>query len=62
LEGHARPDPARVEAAAQAELEVLGPEDRAWRAEAATRAREQLDDAQQLWGVDPPSVVRAEGA
>jgi hypothetical protein len=62
LEGHARPDPARVEAAAQAELEVLGPEDRAWRAEAATRAREQLDDTQQLWGADPPSVVRAEGA
>jgi hypothetical protein len=58
----ARPDAARVVAAAQAELEVVGPEDRAWRAEAALRAREQLDDAQQLWGAKPPDVVRAEGA
>jgi hypothetical protein len=61
-EDHARPDAARVEAAAQAELEVLGPEDRAWRTEAAARARAQLDEAQQLWGAAPPAVVSAEGA
>jgi hypothetical protein len=62
LVGHEAPDPARVEAAAEAELKVVGLEDRAWREDAAERARAQLDDVQQLWGADPPAVVRGAGA
>jgi hypothetical protein len=62
VDSHARPDPDRVEAAAQAELAVLGPDDRGSRADAAERARAQLSDVQQLWGADPPAVVRARGA
>jgi hypothetical protein len=61
LDGHAAPDAARVEAAAEAELKVLGPEDRAWREKAAERAGAQLDGVQQLWGADPPAVVRGAG-
>lgn len=43
-------DPQAVIRAAQAELEVHSDEDRRTRAEAARRAREQLDDVQQLFG------------
>lgn len=45
-----RIDPQVVIRAARAELEVHQDEDRRTRAEAATRAREQLDDAEQLFG------------
>ena len=45
-----RIDPQVVIRAAQAELEVHADEDRRTRAEAAKRAREQLDDAEQLFG------------
>ena len=45
-----RIDPNVVIRAARAELEVHHDEDRRTRAEAATRAREQLDDAEQLFG------------
>ena len=46
-------DPHVVIRAAQAELEVHQDEDRRTRAEAAKRAREQLDDAEQLFGSAP---------
>ena len=45
-----RIDPRAVIRAARAELEVHQDEDRRTRAEAAERAREQLDDAEQLFG------------
>jgi hypothetical protein len=45
-----RIDPQSVIRAAQAELAVHQDEDRAARAEAARRAREQLDEAEQLFG------------
>ena len=45
-----RIDPRVVIRAAQAELDVHQDEDRRTRAEAAKRAREQLDDAEQLFG------------
>jgi hypothetical protein len=45
-----RIDPQVVIRAARAELEVHADEDRRTRAEAAKRAREQLDDAEQLFG------------
>src|SRR5262249_4309795 len=43
-------DTARVDAAAEAEREALAARDEPWRREAASRAREQLSDEQQLWG------------
>ena len=51
-------DPTEIERAALAELEVLEPEDKKWREDAATRARRQLDEEQQLWGAAPPALVR----
>jgi hypothetical protein len=49
-------DDERVRRAARAELEVLEPEDAAWRTKAAVRAK-LLGDKEQLWGAEPPSVV-----
>jgi hypothetical protein len=46
----ARIDPQSVIRAAQAELEVIATDDRRVRADAARRAREQLDDVEQLFG------------
>jgi hypothetical protein len=48
--GQARLDPQAVIRAAQAELEVHQDEDQRIRAEAASRAREQLSDVEQLFG------------
>jgi len=57
LEGEMAPDPDRIEAATGAELEVLGPEDTEWRAEAAACARELLTPEEQLWGAELPTLV-----
>ena len=58
-------DPQAVIRAAQAELEVHADEDRRVRAEAARRAREQLDEVQQLFGAtsfrEARRRLRAEG-
>jgi hypothetical protein len=45
-----RTDPQAVIRAAQAELEVIAEDDHRVRADAARRAREQLDDVEQLFG------------
>jgi hypothetical protein len=50
-------DVGKLRHATQAELDVLGPEDAAWRAEAAARA-EQLSEQERLWGCEPPAAVR----
>lgn len=50
LEGQ-KVDTARVEAAAEAERAELAARDEPWREEAAARARQQLSQEQQLWGV-----------
>jgi len=55
-------DPHVVIRAAQAELEVHQDEDRRTRAEAATRAREQLDEAEQLFGSASFRVARRSAA
>jgi hypothetical protein len=54
-------DTARVEAAAEAEREVLAERDRAWRSDAASRARVQLSEEQQLWGATVGVVVQGDG-
>lgn len=48
-------DPARIMDAAARELAVLGPQDEEERAAAAGRAREQLQEAEILWGRDVDS-------
>jgi hypothetical protein len=53
----APPDPSKVERAARAELDVIGPSDTKWRVEAAGRAREFLDEQQLIWGASLPTVV-----
>lgn len=58
LNGSGSSDPAVVQKAARAELDALAPEDVRWREEAAARAREILDDEAQLWGAQPPRLVR----
>lgn len=55
------PDPQRIEAAVQAELDVLGAQDAAWRADAASRARELLAPEEQLWGVEAPALMEQTG-
>ena len=57
-----RTAPQVVIRAARAELEVHQDEDRRTRAEAATRAREQLDDAEQLFGSASFRVARRSAA
>jgi hypothetical protein len=54
-------DPARIEKAALAELEVLGQPDTTWRAEAAATARELLTLDEQLWGVALPRTMEPTG-
>jgi hypothetical protein len=50
-------DSARVEEAAQAELNIIREQDARWRAEAAERARRLLGEEQLLWGASLPRVV-----
>lgn len=52
---------ARVEQAVNAELEVLTPKDNTWREDAAARARQILDEKQQLWGAPVPQVIGGSG-
>jgi hypothetical protein len=54
-------DTARVEAAAEAEREALAARDEAWRSDAASRARTQLGEEQQLWGATVGVVVQGDG-
>lgn len=53
-------DTARVESAAEAEHAALAERDEPWRREAATRAREQLSEEQQLWGASIGVVAEGE--
>lgn len=56
------PDVDRIVRAAHAELAVLIEEDRAWREHAAQRARQQLDEREQLWGSRAaPGLALVEG-
>ncbi len=57
LAATAQVDPASVEEAAAAELQAIEEPDRAWRREAAERARAILDERAQLWGASPPKVI-----
>ena len=50
-------DPAKVERAANAELNAIGESDSRWRAEAAERARGFLNEEQFLWGASLPQIV-----
>jgi hypothetical protein len=50
-------DPTKIEEAAQAELSVFGKQDAEWRQQAAIRARQILDENQQLWGAQPLHAV-----
>jgi len=52
-------DPAKVEQAAAAELDVIGEPDRRWRDQAAERARGFLNEEQLLWGAELPRIVTA---
>jgi hypothetical protein len=45
-----------VRQAARAELDVLEPEDMAWRKKAASRA-DRLGEQERLWGALPPAPV-----
>jgi hypothetical protein len=56
-----RVDPHVVIRAARAELDVHGDDDRRTRAEAAKRAREQLDDVGQLFGASFRDIRHATG-
>jgi hypothetical protein len=51
-------DPVRVRHAANAELELIGPEDERSRRFHAERAERRLDDEQRIWGGEMPQVVR----
>lgn len=53
-------DPARVEAAAQGELDEVAQHDEPWRHEAAVRARQHLSQEEQLWGTTVGVVLGAE--
>jgi hypothetical protein len=53
--------PSQVEQAVNAELEGLGPKDTAWREDAAARARQILDEKQQLWGAPMPEIIDGSG-
>jgi hypothetical protein len=57
LAATANVDPASVEEAATAELQAIEEPDKAWRREAAERARAILDERAQLWGASPPKVI-----
>ena len=50
-------DSTKIEEAAQAELNVFGKQDAEWRQQAAIRARQILDENQQLWGAQPLHAV-----
>ena len=54
-------DTARVDDAAGSELRVLAERDDPWRREAAARARQQLDEEQQLWGARMGVVAEGDG-
>lgn len=49
-------DPTRIRAAVESELEILRPDDDAWREQAAVRVG-RLSSEQQLWGAEPPRLV-----
>ena len=57
LAATANADPDSVEEAAVAELTAIEGPDKAWRREAAERARAILDERAQLWGASPPKVI-----
>jgi hypothetical protein len=57
IAGAAGMEPPRVEAAAAAELAVMGEPDTEWRAEAAQRAQAVLDERGLVWGATPPRVL-----
>jgi hypothetical protein len=54
-------DPLKIRDAAEAELSALGPKDKEWRADAADRARQILDEDQQVWGAPPLHTVERSG-
>jgi hypothetical protein len=54
-------DTARVEAAAEAELEEVAARDEPWRKEAGERARRQLSETDQLWGAEVRVVEAGDG-
>jgi hypothetical protein len=61
LGGSTTPDPARIERAARAELDVLRRHDQEWRATTAATARKLVGPDQQLWGVPLPRVLESTG-
>lgn len=53
-----QPNLPRIEEATRAEIAVIEERDREWRGEAAARARKQLSEEEQLWGAEPPTILR----